>query len=97
MDGLKEIIILQYVWRFRQPSMLDYGYPTLIRNLFRELPSNLRNIDALYERPNGNIVFFSGTEILLKLLLECGKGGGVPEEAELPRDRDKFRVNLKTR
>jgi len=40
--------------------MLDYGYPTLIRNLFRELPSNLRNIDALYERPNGNIVFFSG-------------------------------------
>ena len=52
--------IYQYVWRLYQRTRVDYGYPTHFRNLFSELPSSLGKIDALYERFDGNVVFFSG-------------------------------------
>ncbi|KAI9558628.1 Matrix metalloproteise-24 [Daphnia sinensis] len=50
----------QYVWRLGQRAVIDDAYPIHFRHLFRELPEALRKIDALYERPNGHIVFFSG-------------------------------------
>ena len=40
--------------------VIDDGYPTHIRHLFRELPHTLTKVDAVYERPDGHIVFFSG-------------------------------------
>lgn len=53
------------MWRLRQRAVIDDGYPTHIRHLFRELPDSLRKVDALYERPNGHIVFFSGSNMTL--------------------------------
>lgn len=40
--------------------VIDEGYPTHFRHLFRELPHALTKVDAVYERPDGHIVFFSG-------------------------------------
>ena len=55
-------VVSQYVWRLRQRPVIDHGYPVHIRHLFRELPPTLSKVDALYERPNGHIVFFSGKQ-----------------------------------
>ena len=55
-------VVSQYVWRLRQRPVIDHGYPVHIRHLFRELPTTLSKVDALYERPNGHIVFFSGKQ-----------------------------------
>ena len=51
----------QYVWRLNQRSIVEYGYPTHMRNLFRELPYDLKNVDAVFEDADGHILFFSGT------------------------------------
>nr|XP_045588154.1 matrix metalloproteinase-17-like [Procambarus clarkii] len=51
----------QYVWRYSERRRLRDGYPTLIRNLFPALPSFLKKINAVYERPSdSNIIFFIG-------------------------------------
>ena len=48
------------MWRLSQRGHVEPGYPTHFRSLFRELPHHLKTIDAVYERPDGLIVFFSG-------------------------------------
>ncbi|XP_064098795.1 matrix metalloproteinase-17-like isoform X1 [Macrobrachium nipponense] len=51
----------EYLWRFRDRGELRQGYPSLIRNLFTDLPSFLKRIDAVYQRQtDSNFVFFIG-------------------------------------
>ncbi|KAL1490885.1 hypothetical protein ABEB36_011564 [Hypothenemus hampei] len=51
----------QYIWRLKDKGFIYPGYPTLIRQMFPKLPENITKIDAAYQRPDGNIVFFTGT------------------------------------
>ncbi|KAK7067992.1 Matrix metalloproteinase-15 [Halocaridina rubra] len=51
----------QYLWRYSDRGSLRPGYPTLIRSLFTDLPSFIKKVDAVYERPtDSSIVFFIG-------------------------------------
>lgn len=41
------------------------GYPAEINRLFRGFPKNLTHVDAVFERADGNIVFFVGDKFYL--------------------------------
>ena len=49
------------VWRLAGRGALQSGYPAPFNTLFY-LPPRLSRLDAVYERPDGRLVFFSGTE-----------------------------------
>ncbi|KAM3830718.1 matrix metalloproteinase-17-like [Vipera latastei] len=51
----------QYFWRLSQSRHLSSPQPALITHFWRGLPSTLRKVDAVYERPaDHRILFFSG-------------------------------------
>lgn len=47
-----------YFWRLNDNQLLK-GYPSKIRDMWRELPQNVTHVDAVYEH-NDEIVFFIG-------------------------------------
>lgn len=49
----------KYTWRLG-PKGLYAGYPALISRLWYNLPENMNQVDAVYERQDGKIVFFIG-------------------------------------
>lgn len=49
----------KYIWRLG-PKGLYAGYPAQISRLWYKLPENLNQVDAVYERQDGKIVFFIG-------------------------------------
>ncbi|KAL7981480.1 hypothetical protein Chor_002376 [Crotalus horridus] len=54
----------QYFWRLSQSQHLSSPQPALITRFWRGLPSTLRKVDAVYERPaDHRILFFSGEKI----------------------------------
>ncbi|KAG5279973.1 hypothetical protein AALO_G00083560 [Alosa alosa] len=52
----------KYFWRVQHSGSLLSFIPALIKNFWIGLPPTLERIDAVYERANGNIVFFSGDQ-----------------------------------
>ncbi|XP_050436523.1 matrix metalloproteinase-2-like [Adelges cooleyi] len=51
----------KYIWRIG-PKGLYLGYPALINRLWHNLPDDLEQVDAVYERQDGKIVFFIGRQ-----------------------------------
>ncbi|KAF0762537.1 matrix metalloproteinase-2-like, partial [Aphis craccivora] len=49
----------KYTWRLG-PKGLYAGYPAQISRLWYNLPENMTQVDAVYERQDGKIVFFIG-------------------------------------
>ena len=47
------------MWRFSGRGSLRPGYPAPASQMFG-FPRGLENIDAVYERTDGNIIFFTG-------------------------------------
>ncbi|CAH1378861.1 unnamed protein product [Tenebrio molitor] len=60
----EEIFIFKeyYVWRLKDMSKIEAGYPISIRHMFPDLPPTVKAIDAAYERPDGMIVLFTGPQ-----------------------------------
>ncbi|XP_030759308.1 stromelysin-3-like [Sitophilus oryzae] len=52
----------EYLWRFRDMRRLEPGYPTKTREMFPELPEDIKKIDAAYQRTDGSIVLFTGNQ-----------------------------------
>ncbi|XP_031623107.1 matrix metalloproteinase-2-like [Contarinia nasturtii] len=51
----------KYVWRLSEDFQVLPGYPTHLSDIFRNIPSNVRRIDAAYERKtDGAIILFGG-------------------------------------
>ncbi|XP_018566418.1 matrix metalloproteinase-2-like isoform X2 [Anoplophora glabripennis] len=50
----------QYIWRYKEKGKLGKGYPITIYQMFPQLPKTVEKIDAAYERPDGNIILFTG-------------------------------------
>ncbi|XP_066253558.1 matrix metalloproteinase-2-like [Euwallacea similis] len=48
----------KYFWRIGDNGVVTTGYPAEITRLFRGFPKNLTHVDAVFERADGNIVFF---------------------------------------
>lgn len=48
------------MWRLRDKFQILPSYPAPIRQMFPQLPENIEKVDAAYERPDGNIVLFTG-------------------------------------
>ncbi|XP_050533471.1 matrix metalloproteinase-2-like [Daktulosphaira vitifoliae] len=51
----------RYTWRLG-PKGLYPGYPALTNRLWYNLPNDLEQVDAVYERQDGKIVFFVGRQ-----------------------------------
>ncbi|KAF5307663.1 hypothetical protein FQR65_LT06718 [Abscondita terminalis] len=51
----------QYFWRLKDRHQIEPGYPAKIHQMF-PLPKDVLQLDAVYERPDGMIVLFSGNE-----------------------------------
>lgn len=49
----------KYTWRLGSKGLYA-GYPALISRLWYNLPENMNQVDAVYERQDGKIVFFIG-------------------------------------
>ncbi|KAK2702686.1 matrix metalloproteinase-2-like [Artemia franciscana] len=50
-----------YVWRLRSRNQLEPGYPVPFYQMFFLLPTDIRTVDAVYERKRDSaLVFFSG-------------------------------------
>jgi len=49
------------MWRFSRRGYLRPGYPAPAAQMFG-FPSNIQKIDAVYERMDGNILFFTGNK-----------------------------------
>lgn len=49
----------KYTWRLGSKGLYA-GYPALIARLWYNLPENMTQVDAVYERQDGKIVFFIG-------------------------------------
>uniref|UniRef100_A0A2H8TRK4 Matrix metalloproteinase-17 n=1 Tax=Melanaphis sacchari TaxID=742174 RepID=A0A2H8TRK4_9HEMI len=49
----------KYTWRLGTKGLYA-GYPALISRLWYNLPENMTQVDAVYERQDGKIVFFIG-------------------------------------
>ncbi|CAN7988589.1 unnamed protein product [Ixodes pacificus] len=62
----REVFIFkgQYFWRINDNG-LNPNYPVEIRVFWYNFPKNLEKIDAVYERPDQNIAFFSGKKYWL--------------------------------
>ncbi|KAL4091884.1 hypothetical protein QTP88_026496 [Uroleucon formosanum] len=54
----------KYTWRLG-PKKLYAGYPALISRLWYNLPEDMNQVDAVYERQDGKIVFFIGRQYYL--------------------------------
>ncbi|KAF5303470.1 hypothetical protein FQA39_LY09933 [Lamprigera yunnana] len=52
----------QYFWRLKEKQQIDPGYPATIQQMF-PLPRTVLKLDAVYERPDGMIVLFSGNQV----------------------------------
>ncbi|XP_018329458.1 matrix metalloproteinase-25-like [Agrilus planipennis] len=50
----------EYLWRLREKQQILPGFPSPFRNMFPELPEDVKRIDATYERPDGIIILFTG-------------------------------------
>lgn len=51
----------EYVWRLSEDFQLFPGYPTYFNEIFQDIPSHIRRINAAYERKSdGAIILFSG-------------------------------------
>lgn len=57
------INLFQYLWRFYDNGQLMPGYPSEIRQHWRELPEDLTHIDSVYENKDMQIVFFIGKKL----------------------------------
>ncbi|CAG9760054.1 unnamed protein product [Ceutorhynchus assimilis] len=53
----------EYLWRLNDKSIMVPGYPTPIRQMFPKLPKSVKKVDAAYQRPDGNIVLFTGNKL----------------------------------
>ncbi|CAH1963238.1 unnamed protein product [Acanthoscelides obtectus] len=55
----REVFIFKdaYFWRIDESGLMP-GYPAEIKRFWHGLPMNLTHVDAVYERPDGRIVFF---------------------------------------
>ncbi|KAL3268417.1 hypothetical protein HHI36_007530 [Cryptolaemus montrouzieri] len=49
----------QYVWRFQDRNRMMPGYPILFQQMFPVFPEDIQKIDAAYQRPDGNMIFFN--------------------------------------
>lgn len=49
----------KYTWRLGIKGLYP-GYPALISRLWYNLPDNMTQVDAVYEKQDGKIVFFIG-------------------------------------
>ncbi|ENN71228.1 hypothetical protein YQE_12156, partial [Dendroctonus ponderosae] len=56
----RELFIFKdkYFWRIGDNGQVTSGYPAEINRLFRGFPKTLTHVDAVFERADGNIVFF---------------------------------------
>ena len=52
----------KFFWRVQHSGSLLSFIPALIENFWIGLPPTMERIDTVYERANGNIVFFIGKE-----------------------------------
>ncbi|XP_048508022.1 72 kDa type IV collagenase-like isoform X1 [Athalia rosae] len=53
----------EYVWRLSSRGVIMDGYPAKFRQLFWQLPENIRRIDAAYQREyDGSIILYSGNQ-----------------------------------
>lgn len=51
----------EYVWRLSEEFQVVPGYPTRFTEIFNDIPSYVRRIDAAYERTSdGAIILFHG-------------------------------------
>ncbi|XP_076263359.1 matrix metalloproteinase-2-like isoform X2 [Rhynchophorus ferrugineus] len=48
----------RYFWRIGDKGLIENNYPADLTRLWRGFPSNITHVDAVYERPDGNICFF---------------------------------------
>ncbi|XP_066253429.1 matrix metalloproteinase-24-like [Euwallacea similis] len=53
----------EYLWRLRDKGVISSGYPTSIRQMFPNLPKEIKKVDAAYQRPDGHIVLFTGSKV----------------------------------
>lgn len=52
----------EYLWRLRKEYDIIPGYPIPFRQMFPLLPRSVKQINAAYQRPDGQIVLFSGKQ-----------------------------------
>ncbi|KAF5304758.1 hypothetical protein FQA39_LY09535 [Lamprigera yunnana] len=64
VNGFKYIFYKKYVWIVKLEDN-QYGEPKIIFDWLNFLPSNFERIDAIYQRPSGEIVFFINQEIYM--------------------------------
>ncbi|XP_042863737.1 matrix metalloproteinase-2-like isoform X1 [Penaeus japonicus] len=84
----REVYIFKgkYFWRLDPVGNLRPNYPAEITRFWAILPKNLTRVDAVYERPDTNIVFFIGNRYYVcqgnHRLLKTGllKHLGLPED-----------------
>lgn len=51
----------EYVWKLTEQFQVMPGYPQGLRQLFPQLPANVRRIDAAYQRQSDNaVILFNG-------------------------------------
>ncbi|ROT77490.1 hypothetical protein C7M84_003858 [Penaeus vannamei] len=86
----REVYIFKgkYFWRLDPSGKLRPNYPAEISRFWAILPKNITKVDAVYERPDTNIVFFIGNRYYVcqgnQQLLKTGllKHLGLPEDLE---------------
>lgn len=51
----------ELMWRFAKQGQIRRAYPAPFKQMFIGLPEDVKNVDAVYERPtDNNILFFTG-------------------------------------
>ncbi|KAG1680295.1 Matrix metalloproteinase-17 [Nymphon striatum] len=53
---------MSFMWRYRSKGALTPGYPVEFKRFFYKFPSAISKIDAIYQRADGKITFFTGPE-----------------------------------
>ncbi|XP_058977554.1 matrix metalloproteinase-2-like [Musca domestica] len=53
----------QYVWKLSAQYRVLDGYPKRLQEVIKDLPEQVKKIDACYERYDKTVLFFTGTQI----------------------------------
>ncbi|XP_059223657.1 matrilysin [Stomoxys calcitrans] len=59
-NGSTHIFKGQYVWKISSQYRVINGYPKLLQDVIVDLPQNILEIDACYERYDKTVLFFTG-------------------------------------